>query len=72
MSVLTFDWSQITWPGNPLVMPWWAIANVAVIFVLCYWIIVPIIFYTNVSPPTGKADADMVHWLHAHQRVRVL
>jgi OPT family oligopeptide transporter len=24
MSVLTFDWSQITWIGSPLMVPWWA------------------------------------------------
>lgn len=29
MSLLTFDWAQITNIGSPLVAPWWAEANVA-------------------------------------------
>ena len=24
MSVLTFDWTQISWIGSPLMVPWWA------------------------------------------------
>ena len=24
MSVLTFDWMQISWIGSPLMVPWWA------------------------------------------------
>jgi OPT family oligopeptide transporter len=49
MGILTFDWSQIVWFGNPLVIPWWAQANIAAAFVFFSWIIVPIIYYTNVS-----------------------
>ncbi|WVQ85592.1 OPT family small oligopeptide transporter [Cryptococcus sp. DSM 104549] len=48
MGVLTFDWTQITWIGSPLVTPWWAAVNIGVGFVLFYWILVPIIYYTNV------------------------
>ncbi|KAF9817514.1 hypothetical protein IEO21_03365 [Rhodonia placenta] len=47
MGFLTFDWSMISWIGSPLVTPWWAEANIGVAFVLFYWIIVPIVFFTN-------------------------
>ncbi|THH31568.1 hypothetical protein EUX98_g2630 [Antrodiella citrinella] len=48
MSLLTFDWSQIAYIGSPLATPWWAEGNVAVGFVLFYWILTPILYYTNV------------------------
>ncbi|KAG2015329.1 peptide transporter MTD1 [Coprinopsis cinerea AmutBmut pab1-1] len=47
MSMLTFDWSQITWIGSPLMVPWWAEVHVFVGFVLFYWILTPILYYTN-------------------------
>ncbi|TFK87105.1 OPT oligopeptide transporter [Polyporus arcularius HHB13444] len=49
MSLVTFDWSQIAYSGigSPLATPWWAGANVAVGFVFFFWIITPIIYYTN-------------------------
>jgi len=50
MGILTFDWSQINWIGSPLVSPWWAEVNIGVGFVLGFWIIVPCLYYTNVSP----------------------
>jgi len=50
MGILTFDWSQINWIGSPLVSPWWAEVNVGAGFVLGFWIIVPCLYYTNVSP----------------------
>lgn len=48
MSVLTFDWSQIAWIGSPLMFPWWAEAHIFVGFVLFFWIITPLMYYTNV------------------------
>ncbi|KAI0367875.1 small oligopeptide transporter [Pilatotrama ljubarskyi] len=47
MSLVTFDWSQIAYIGSPLATPWWASANVAAGFVLFFWIITPILYYTN-------------------------
>jgi hypothetical protein len=32
--MITFDWTQITWIGNPLVVPWWAEVNYMIGFVL--------------------------------------
>ncbi|KAH7920260.1 OPT oligopeptide transporter [Leucogyrophana mollusca] len=48
MSLLTFDWAQINFIGtSPLATPWWSEANVLVGFVVFYWIITPILYYTN-------------------------
>ena len=49
LSILTFDWSQISWVGSPLTIPWWAQVNIGIGFLLLYWIVVPILYYTNVS-----------------------
>ncbi|KAH9946707.1 OPT oligopeptide transporter [Amylocystis lapponica] len=47
MSLITFDWSQIAYIGSPLATPWWAEANVAIGFVFFFWILTPILYYTN-------------------------
>ncbi|KAE9392531.1 OPT oligopeptide transporter [Gymnopus androsaceus JB14] len=47
MSMLTFDWAQIAYTGSPLATPWWAEANVAFAFVFFYWLVAPILYYTN-------------------------
>jgi OPT family small oligopeptide transporter len=47
MSILTFDWSQIAWIGSPLMYPWWAEAHIFTGFVLFFWIITPLMYYTN-------------------------
>ncbi|KAH9890397.1 OPT oligopeptide transporter protein-domain-containing protein [Cubamyces lactineus] len=46
-SILTFDWSQITWIGSPLMVPWWAEVQIFTGFFLVYWIMCPILYYTN-------------------------
>ncbi|KAJ7159202.1 OPT oligopeptide transporter protein-domain-containing protein [Mycena crocata] len=47
MSVLTFDWSQITWIGSPLMVPWWAEVHVFLGFVLFFWVLTPALYYSN-------------------------
>lgn len=47
MSLVTFDWSQIAFTGSPLATPWWAAANVAVGFIFFFWILTPVLYYTN-------------------------
>ncbi|PPQ76048.1 hypothetical protein CVT26_005382 [Gymnopilus dilepis] len=47
MSILTFDWTQISWIGSPLMVPWWAEVHIFLGFVLFYWILTPILYYTN-------------------------
>ena len=49
MSVLTFDWTVISWVGSPFMFPWWAEVHIFAGFVLFYWILTPILYYTNVS-----------------------
>ncbi|GAA5939782.1 uncharacterized protein JCM15063_005285 [Sporobolomyces koalae] len=48
MGLLTFDWGQIAYLGSPLVIPWWAEANVFCGFALAFWVIAPIMYYSNV------------------------
>ncbi|KAF8078330.1 OPT oligopeptide transporter [Lyophyllum atratum] len=47
MGILTFDWSMISYIGSPLVTPWWSEANTVGAFVIVFWIIAPIIYFTN-------------------------
>jgi len=49
MGIATFDWTQISLIGNPLIVPWWAQVNILVGFALFYWLIVPLIYFTNVG-----------------------
>ncbi|KAI7901668.1 OPT family small oligopeptide transporter [Cokeromyces recurvatus] len=45
---ISFDWSTIvSFLGSPFVVPWWAIANIAVGAALVSWVIVPALYYTN-------------------------
>ncbi|KAF9463568.1 oligopeptide transporter [Collybia nuda] len=46
-SILTFDWTQISWIGSPLMVPWWAEVHIFLGFVIFYWILTPILYYTN-------------------------
>ncbi|KAJ3513061.1 hypothetical protein NLJ89_g3166 [Agrocybe chaxingu] len=48
MSILTFDWSMIAFIGSPLVTPWWSQMNTGVAFVIMFWIVAPILYFTNV------------------------
>lgn len=46
---LTFDWNQITsYLGSPLVPPLGTFVNGAVCIVIFYWIVVPVIHFSNV------------------------
>ncbi|KAG6329926.1 hypothetical protein ID866_9163, partial [Astraeus odoratus] len=47
MSLISFDWNQIAYIGSPLATPWWAEANIAVGFVIFFWLVAPCIYYTN-------------------------
>lgn len=55
MGVLTFDWSQISYIGSPLIVPFWAILNIFAGFVAVYWIITPALYYSNVR--TSSLDS---------------
>lgn len=48
MSILTFDWAQVVFANqSPLLVPFWAGLNVMGSFALFFWLICPIIYYTN-------------------------
>ncbi|TFK76761.1 OPT oligopeptide transporter [Pluteus cervinus] len=47
MGIITFDWSMISFIGSPLVTPWWSQMNTATSFVLWFWLVVPIWYFTN-------------------------
>ncbi|KAE9400695.1 OPT superfamily oligopeptide transporter [Gymnopus androsaceus JB14] len=47
MSVLTFDWTEISWIGSPLMVPWWAQVHIFGGFVAFFWVLTPILYYTN-------------------------
>lgn len=45
---ITFDWTQVTQAaGSPLATPWWVTANIIGSVSLFFWIIVPILYYSN-------------------------
>jgi hypothetical protein len=71
MGIITFDWSQIAWIGSPLMIPWWAQVHIFVSFVFLYWFILPILYYTNVSPLSCfhflfSCFAGLEAWIFAH------
>lgn len=43
----TFDWAQIAYIGSPLVIPTWAILNIAASLIFWIYIITPAIYYSN-------------------------
>ncbi|CAD6964877.1 unnamed protein product [Tilletia laevis] len=52
MGILTFDWSQISYIGSPLVTPWFTEAQTMISLVLFFWIISPILYYSNFQHAT--------------------
>jgi OPT family oligopeptide transporter len=49
MSLITFDWTQITaFTDSPLATPWWVEANIAAGFVFFFWFLTPLLHFTNV------------------------
>lgn len=49
MMPLTFDWNQIAgYIGSPLIPPFFAVGNIFASLILIYWIVTPIVHYSNV------------------------
>ncbi|KAJ7071443.1 OPT oligopeptide transporter protein-domain-containing protein [Mycena amicta] len=48
MSVITFDWAMISFIGSPLVTPWWSSMNTIASMLICFWLVVPIMYFKNV------------------------
>ncbi|KAK7685221.1 hypothetical protein QCA50_011584 [Cerrena zonata] len=47
MSIITFDWAQVVYIGSPLATPWWAEANIFAGFAFFFWMLTPLLYYTN-------------------------
>jgi len=45
---ITWDWSQIAYNGSPLVVPFWAQANVFAGFLVFFALAAPILYYKNI------------------------
>ena len=81
MSVLTFDWTQISWIGSPLMgmsshepsvcgtdspaVPWWAQVHVFLGFVLFFWILTPALYYSNVGTDFPDRVIDRSNFFHS-------
>jgi OPT family oligopeptide transporter len=59
MSFITFDWTQITWTGSPLMVPWWAQLQIFIGFVMFFWILTPALYYSNVSAPSPHRSTHL-------------
>ncbi|SGY40017.1 BQ5605_C003g02310 [Microbotryum silenes-dioicae] len=74
MSLLTFDWAQIAFITSPLVIPWWAIANIFGCFVVTTWIVAPALYYsgvwsTNYLPISASAVFDRYGQMYNLSRI---
>lgn len=65
MGLFTFDWSQIAYIGSPLVIPWWAQVNVFFGFFFAFWVIVPAMYYSNVSCSSSSCFFSALAFLSA-------
>lgn len=73
-SIITFDWNQIAYNGSPLATPWWAEANVLISFLFFYWLLVPVLYYSNVwyahyLPMSSASAFDNTGGFYNHSRI---
>ncbi len=58
---LTLDWYSVTrYLGSPLILPGWALINIAFGFVLIVWLIVPIVYGSNIRDFTSLPIGGVV------------
>lgn len=60
MNVITFDWTQITMAPSPLTTPFWAQLHAFGTFVVIYWLVGPILYYTNVRSLDRMAESMLL------------
>lgn len=70
----TFDWSQIAYNTSPLVIPFWAQANVFAGWFCVYAVVAPILYYTNTwftayLPLTGSDAYDNTGSIYDSSRI---
>ncbi|KAJ7318124.1 small oligopeptide transporter [Mycena albidolilacea] len=73
-SIITLDWNQIAYIGSPLATPWWAEANVMISFTIFYWLLVPVLYYSNVwcahyLPISSMSAFDNTGNYYDHSRI---
>ncbi|PCH02528.1 Tetrapeptide transporter, OPT1/isp4 [Penicillium occitanis (nom. inval.)] len=71
---LTFDWSQVAYNGSPLVVPFWAQANVFAGWVTIFAFTAPILYYTNTwytayLPFSGSSTYDNAGQIYNATRI---
>ncbi|KAE9409309.1 OPT oligopeptide transporter [Gymnopus androsaceus JB14] len=47
MGIFTFDWAMVGYIGSPLVTPWWSELNTIVSLVIQFFILAPILYFSN-------------------------
>jgi hypothetical protein len=62
MGAFTFNWFNIAWTlGSPMIVPRWAIVNIAVDFIVATWIITPIVYFTDTWNTYNHPIAEVTH-----------
>lgn len=75
MMPVTFDWNQIAgYAGSPLIPPFFAIGNTFASVLIVFWIVTPIVHYTNVwyghyLPMSGNNSYDRFQEVYDVTRV---
>jgi hypothetical protein len=64
MGLLTFDWGRIAFNGSPLVVPFWAAANIGISIVFFYWILVPLLYVGAISSFIPFLFSEHTHAVH--------
>lgn len=67
---VTFDWSQIAYNGSPLVVPFWAQANVFAGWAFFFALVTPILYYTNTWSVSSPWKQD-IHVSKAHESLGI-
>ncbi len=56
----SFNWFTVTWTfGSPMIIPRWAVVNIAIGFVIATWVITPIIYFANVWNTYDRPIAEV-------------
>jgi OPT family oligopeptide transporter len=62
MGAFTFNWFNIAWTlGSPMIVPRWAVVNIAVGFIVATWIITPIVYFTDTWNTYNHPIAEVTH-----------
>ncbi|KAJ6475755.1 small oligopeptide transporter [Mycena vitilis] len=74
-SIITLDWNQVAYIGVcRSISVWWAEANVMISFTFFYWLLVPVLYYSNVwnaqyLPISSSSAFDNTGHYYNHTRI---